>query len=184
MKTCVAGAAFTERSKRGSKGVPATLGISMRKGGSSASSTACGRDSGLRSAMALSSSPVICGSTEVGAGGAAQAARRKIATIDDGLVLNVMSLPFAANAGALTASRKKRQRFFASRAANDDFALGNAHDTSLAEGGTFGVLLAVDDRDTAIGSDQHRFQSRSAESGRARARPSGVDLERWTERIG
>src|SRR3989442_7943817 len=153
MNTCVAGAAFTERSKRGSKGVPATLGISMRKGGSSASSTACGRDSGLRSAMAFSSSLVICGPTEVGAGGAAQAARRKLATIDDGLVRNVMSLPFAANAGTFAASRKKRQRFFTSRAADDDFAFGNAQHASLADGGTFGVLLAVDHRDTAIGSD-------------------------------
>jgi len=59
MKTCAAEALFTDRSKRGSMGAPATVGISIRSGGRSASSIARGVVSALRSTRAFSNSVVM-----------------------------------------------------------------------------------------------------------------------------
>ena len=73
MKTCAAGALLTFRSKRGSRSTPATLGIPICTGGSSARSSASGRAGGLRSA-APASSDEIAGRTPLGGGSAAQPA--------------------------------------------------------------------------------------------------------------
>src|SRR5689334_4865309 len=138
MKTWDAGALFTERSKRGSSGWPATLGISMRNGGSRASLTAAGAASGLRSESALSSSPVMCSPTLVGGrGGAAQAASSARAMMDRMDRIGIMSSPVPCARGPLSRAGEERESLLAARPADDHFAFGNAHDLAVAEAAAY-----------------------------------------------
>src|SRR5256885_13718415 len=122
MKTCAAGALLTDRSNRGSRGCPATVGISMRNGGRSASSMARGVPSALRSALAFSNSVEMYGPMEVGAGGGAtQPAPRRSAAMDRIALVMVMSFALGRRtAGALDVLRIELERFVSARAADDD----------------------------------------------------------------
>src|SRR2546423_2947993 len=83
MKTCAAGALFTERSKRGSSSSspPGRLGIPICTGGNSARSSDSGVEGGLR-CVARDSSSAIAGSIPEGGDGVEQPQRNATTSMD------------------------------------------------------------------------------------------------------